>query len=151
MNNVPDCILIIDLLPQKIVYSQLRKQWTHAEFKEAMLAILYNIQTHKLENWLIDTRTNNFTMQDQKWAVEHLGLFLQDTPIKKVALVRNHDALLQVVAESIRTKVYRIFGTQKILEHFETREEALRFLAPEEDPAYLESIIRQEELKEVKR
>ncbi|GAB3200068.1 hypothetical protein [Pontibacter aydingkolensis] len=109
----------------------------HEVYKEAMLYVFTTIKDNNLENWVMDSTKSNFTMQDQKWSVEQLGLLLQDTPLKKVAMVRAKDSMLQIAAEAMRSKIYRIFGTQKELQHFATLEEALRFMLPDTNPGQL--------------
>ena len=125
------------LLPQKLIFTKFLRPVVHEEYKEAMLYVYEIIKTKRLENWVMVSTISDFTMQDQKWSVEHLGLLLQDTPLKKVAMVRDHDAILQLVAESMRSKIYRIFGTNKELQHFATMREALSFLLPDTDPDQL--------------
>lgn len=105
----------------------------HDVYKKAMLQVYSTIKEHQLVNWIMDSTKSNFTMQDQKWSVEQLGLLLHDTPLQKVAMVRGQDPILQIVAESMRKKIYMIFGMQKELQHFATLEEALHYVAPETD------------------
>lgn len=100
------------------------------EYKEAMLQVYSTIKDHQLENWVMDSTKTIITLQEQKWSTEHLGLLLQETPLVKVAMVRANDAILQISAESIRNKVYRIFGKQKELEHFSNLPDALAFMLP---------------------
>ncbi|MBW7468683.1 hypothetical protein ABID22_003060 [Pontibacter aydingkolensis] len=125
------------LLPQKLIFTKFLRPMEHEVYKEAMLYVFTTIKDNNLENWVMDSTKSNFTMQDQKWSVEQLGLLLQDTPLKKVAMVRAKDSMLQIAAEAMRSKIYRIFGTQKELQHFATLEEALRFMLPDTNPGQL--------------
>lgn len=102
-------------------------------YKEAMLTVYTIIKEEGLENWVMDSTKSTFTLQEQKWSVEHLGLLLQDTGLKKVAMIRDNDPMLQIAAESMRNKIYRIFGTEKELQHFGTTKEALEFILSERD------------------
>lgn len=130
MHTINEHFISQILLPHKLIFTKFLKPVQHDIYKQAMLYVYTAIKEHNLENWVMDSTRSNFTMQDQKWSVEQLGLLLQDTPLRKVAMVRDHDAILQVIAESMRTKIYRIFGDDKELQHFETLEEALKFLVP---------------------
>ncbi|WP_439882536.1 hypothetical protein ACSX1A_05075 [Pontibacter sp. MBLB2868] len=130
--------LVLSILkPQKLIFTKILRPVNHEEYKSAMLEVYGKLQQFGLEYWVMDSTSSNFTMLDQKWSVEHLGLLLQDTKIRKVAMVRDRDAILQVIAESMRAKVYRIFGKDKELEHFETLEEALHYLVPGTDAGLL--------------
>lgn len=131
MHTINEHFISHILLPHKLIFTKFLKPVQHDVYKQAMLYVYTTIKEHNLEKWVMDSTKSNFTMQDQKWSVEQLGLLLQDTPLKKVAMVRNHDAILQVIAESMRTKIYRIFGTDKELQHFATLDEALKYLVPD--------------------
>ena len=137
MAPVSEYLVTSVLQPQLLIYSKLLRPVTHEEYKSAMLEIYTLIQKNSLENWVMVSSISDFTMQDQKWSVEQLGLLLQGTPLRKVAMVRDSDAILELIAESMRAKVYRIFGKEKILEHFATLQEALQFLSPNVDPGKL--------------
>jgi hypothetical protein len=132
------------LKPQKMIYSKFLRPISYEEYKIAMLNVFELIQKSKLTKWVMVSSVSDFTMESQKWSVEYLGLLFQDTTLQKVAMVRDQDAILQVVAEKMRSKIYSLYGTEKELEHFESLEEALNFLAPESSVESLKGVINQE-------
>ncbi|MDX5443057.1 MAG: hypothetical protein LPJ89_04655 [Hymenobacteraceae bacterium] len=121
------------LPPYKLIFTMFTEPVSFEDYKAAMLQVYTIIKEQNLENWLMDSTKSTFRLEDQRWSVEHLGLLLQDTGLKKVAMVRDNDAMLQIAAESMRTKIYRIFGTEKELKHFGTTKEALQFILSEKD------------------
>ncbi|NDK55814.1 hypothetical protein [Pontibacter fetidus] len=113
-----------------LFYTSFHYPLDHSQFKEAMLHIVDLINKHKLEYWLLDASSISFTLQDQRWAVESLGLLLRGTPLKCVAMVRREDLFLEMAAENMREKIYSLYGHQILLEHFLNTEDALNWLYP---------------------
>ncbi|MEJ8803833.1 hypothetical protein [Pontibacter sp. H249] len=121
------------LQPYNLIFTKFLRPVVHEEFKQAMLAVYTSIQELKLTKWVMISTISEFTIPDQKWAVEQLGVLLYDTTLEKIAMVRNHDQELQAIAESIRTKVYRIYGNSKEMQHFATLNEAIKYLEPDSE------------------
>ena len=113
-----------------LFYTRFNYALNHSQFKTAMLHIVDLINKYKLEYWLFDASSISFTLQDQRWAVENLGLLLRDTSLKSVAMLRREDLFLEMAAENMREKIYSLYGHQIVLEHFIDLEDALDWLCP---------------------
>lgn len=119
------------LKPERLIYTKFLRPTDHDEYKTAMLFVLGKIEELELVMWVMDSTLSYFTVQDQKWSVEYLGLLLKATTLKNFGMIRGKDAMLHMVAESMRSKIYRIFGDQIQLEQFEDLSEAMKFLLPD--------------------
>jgi hypothetical protein len=113
-----------------LFYTRFIYPLNHSQFKTAMLHIVDLINKYNLEYWLFDASAISFTLQDQRWTVESLGLLLRDTSLKCVAMIRREDLFLEMAAENMRDRIYDLYGRQIALEHFVTLEDALNWLYP---------------------
>lgn len=113
-----------------LFYTSFNYPLNHSQFKSAMLHVVDLIHKYNLEYWLFDATTISFTLQDQRWSVENLGLLLRDTSLKCVAMIRREDLFLEMAAENMRDRIYGLYGHQVALEHFVNLEDALYWLYP---------------------
>ncbi|MFD2247722.1 hypothetical protein [Pontibacter ruber] len=134
---ISDFYKIILLEKYKLLYTEWLRAVSSEEYRAALLEAYKCIRLHQLELWVMDSTRNNPTVQDQKWSVEKLGSLMAGTLIRKVAMVRADDLFVEVVAEVMRDKIYKLYGQERQLEHFRTLEEALQYVLPGEDPAKL--------------
>lgn len=121
------------LEPYALLYSKLLRPVSHDEYKVAMLYVLQLLQEHKVLRWLIDATSSHFTMQDQRWTVETMGMLMLETTVRKIAMIRHDEIFLRVVAQRMRRQLYELHGNLQQLDEFETTEEALSFLTPGEN------------------
>jgi hypothetical protein len=124
---------VIIIEEHKLIYTVWLRAVSSTLFREAMLFAYKCIKEQGLELWLLDTPLHNPVVQDQNWSVEELGKLLQNTALKKVALVHNDDLLVELVAEIMRENSYKTYGRKQELENFCTVQEGLEFLLPEID------------------
>ncbi|WP_299824732.1 hypothetical protein [uncultured Pontibacter sp.] len=142
MSTLENYLEVKLLTSEKLIFSKFSRPPGHEAFKQGMLFTHSLIKEHGVENWLIDATQSLFTMQDQKWAIEQLGALVNDTALGKVAMVHNNDAMLEIAADTMRTKIYRIHGLLQDLQYFATLPEALTFLLPNSNPDELIKAIK---------
>jgi hypothetical protein len=126
------------LEPYSLLYSKLLRPVSHDEYKVAMFFILQLLHEQKLLRWLIDATASHFTMKDQRWTIETMAMLMQETTIRKIAMIRDDDVFLRVVAQRMRSEIYGLYGQLQQIDEFETTTEALVFLTPGENYQELE-------------
>ena len=127
--HLQDYFVVKILEERKLIYTKILGSVPHEKFKQAMLYVVSLVDKYKLTNWLIDSTASSYTLQDQRWAIEELGLLLQDSTLQRVAMVHNDDLFVELAAENMRFKVYERYGHKQDMEHFESMEQALNWLS----------------------
>ena len=136
MDAKPPDVLLMDILDvrvlpeQSLLYSTFKRDLSHEEFKAAVLHVVDQFHKHSTLYWLMDSSRNNFTLQDQGWIIKELSQLINQTTLKKVALVHRGNVFEVLVAENMRDKIYHSYGLLQELEHFANMPDALEWLLP---------------------
>ncbi|NEM97644.1 hypothetical protein [Pontibacter burrus] len=136
MDIKPPRVLLMDILDvqvlpeQSLLYSAFNRDLNHEEFKAALLYVVDQFQEHSTLYWLLDSSRNNFTLQDQGWVIKELSLLINQTTIRKAALVHNGNVFESLVADIMRDRIYHSHGPVQELEHFSSIPAALDWLLP---------------------
>lgn len=131
MENTSDFIEYRIDTRRKLLYSRWLRNVTPQEYKAGLHQVHELLVQNEVTHWLQDSNAlQPRNIEDQKWAAEEFGILLIQSPLKFLAVVVPSTSMHYPVICSLREKAYRIFGKTKLMEVFNTTEEALAWLLP---------------------
>lgn len=114
-----------------LLYGKWLRDVTNDEYKAGLRYMYQLIVKHEIVSWLQNSEyLLPRNVGDQKWIAEEFAVLVMQSSVKYMAVVVPKTSAHYAVLSSIREKAYRIFGRSKLVELFETNEEALAWLTP---------------------
>jgi hypothetical protein len=145
MTKVPYISVHMDQ-DRSLIHSAWLRTVDSQEYRIALNYFIHFICMHKVSYWLADiTQLSTPNMYDQKWTVELIGSLLQDSYLKKIAVVLKDDLFMEVVLERISEEVSRVSDRYVQIEVFNNPAHADKWLMASQD---IEGLFREDIMNE---
>ncbi|MBB6610665.1 hypothetical protein H7F15_06425 [Pontibacter sp. Tf4] len=116
---------------KKLLYCRWLRDVEQDEYRTGLMQVYQLIKENALELWLQDSSVlTPRSVPNLKWLTEEFGILLVQSTLKFCAVVTPSALPHHAGLASIRDKAYRIYGKTKLIQVFDTTDEALAWLLP---------------------
>jgi len=117
---------------QKLLSSYWLRPVSQPEVRQGLQHLVEVIHRHEIKHWLHHSKQACMLETDNRnWLTEVLLLLLVHSKLQQLAIVCEQRREQQQAAETLRKKIYRIFGTMIPIEFFPTPALATAWLLPQ--------------------